>query len=73
MAWDKLCDPNDDGGLGMKRLKNFNVATLAKQNGRILNNVNPLVSAIMKAWYFPNKDFLNAELGVTPVSSGVVS
>lgn len=66
MAWDKLCDPKAGGGLGMKRLKEFNVSMLAKQGWRILNNVNPLVSAIMKARYFPNKDFLNAELGANP-------
>lgn len=56
-----LCDPKAGGGLGMKRLKDFNVAMLAKQGWRILNNVNPLVSTIIKAYYFSNEDFLNAE------------
>lgn len=37
---------------------------LAKQGCHILNNMNPLVTAIMKAQYFPGSDFLNAELGI---------
>lgn len=75
MAWDKLCTPKNGGGLGMKRLRDFNVAMLAKQGWRILNNVNPLVSAIMKARYFSNTDYLNAELGFNPsfVWRGIVS
>lgn len=46
----------------MNSLKNFNVAMLVKQGWHILNNVNPLVSTIMQACYFPNTKFLNAEL-----------
>lgn len=66
MAWDKLCAPKGCGGLGMKSLKSFNVAMLAKQGWRILKNENPLVSAIMKARYFPNSEFLEAEVGINP-------
>lgn len=44
-------------------LKHFNTAMLAKQGWRILTRVNPLVSDIMKARYFPNVDFLNATVG----------
>lgn len=39
---------------------------LAKQGWRILNNMNPLVTEIMKARYFPDSDFLHAKLGVNP-------
>ncbi|XP_074378028.1 putative mitochondrial protein AtMg00310 [Apium graveolens] len=39
---------------------------LAKQGWRILNESNTLVSAIMKAKYFPNTDFLSAQLGSNP-------
>lgn len=51
------------GGLGVRSLRNFNVAMLANQGWRILNNTNLLVSKIMKARYFPNTDFLNVEIG----------
>lgn len=66
MAWDKLCVPKDGGGLGVKCLKSFNKAMLAKQCWRIVNEENPLVSKILKARYFPKTDFLNAELGGSP-------
>ncbi|XP_074377394.1 putative mitochondrial protein AtMg00310 [Apium graveolens] len=66
MAWDKMCAPKSHGGMGMKNLKNFNMAMLAKQGWRILNKENPLVSAIMKARYFPNSEFLDAEVGANP-------
>lgn len=55
-----------NGGLGLKQLRSFNIAMLAKQGWRILNNSNPLVTAILKARYFPHTAFLNADLGVNP-------
>lgn len=64
MSCDKISKVKSNGGLGLKRLRMFNVAMLAKQGWRILNNSNPLVSAILKAHYFPSTDFLNAGVGV---------
>lgn len=66
MAWKKLCEVKENGGLGFKDLRQFNVSMLAKQGWRLLNNVNPLVTSIMKARYYPNTDFLNAKLGANP-------
>ena len=66
MAWDRLCTVKEAGGLGFKNLRQFNVAMLAKQGWRFVNNSNPLVTNIMKARYFPNTDFLNATLGDNP-------
>lgn len=39
----------EDGGLGFKRLKSFNVSMLAKQAWRLINNTNPLVTKLMQA------------------------
>ena len=66
MAWDKLCTIKEAGGLGFKSLQQFNVAMLAKQGWRLVNEENPLVTSIMKARYFPNTDFLGAKLGENP-------
>lgn len=66
MAWDRICDVKEEGGLGFKKLSEFNIAMLAKQAWRLINNVNPLVTQIMKARYYPNADFLQASLGVNP-------
>ncbi|XP_074352565.1 uncharacterized protein LOC141691704 [Apium graveolens] len=65
-AWERMCVRNEAGGLGFKCLRNFNLSMLAKQAWRLLNNDNPLVTACMKAKYYPTRDFLNAKIGVNP-------
>lgn len=66
MSWNKLSVPKFGGGLGMRSLRSFNTAMLAKQCWKILNEENSLVSKIVKARYFPQGDFLNAEIGANP-------
>ncbi|XP_074352835.1 putative mitochondrial protein AtMg00310 [Apium graveolens] len=66
MAWERMCTIKEDEGLGFKSLKSFNIAMLAKQGWRLLNNVDPLVTSMMKAKYFPDSDFLDAKIGVNP-------
>lgn len=65
-SWKRLCAVKEGGGLGIKELYQFNLAMLAKQGRRLINNVNPLVSNLMKARYYPNEEFLNATLGFNP-------
>lgn len=60
MSWERLCEPNEMGGLGFRQLREFNIAMLGKQAWRLINNANPLVTEIMKARYYPRTDFLNA-------------
>lgn len=66
MSWDRLCSVKEDGGLGFKKLRQFNVAMLAKQAWRIVNEVNPLVTKVMRARYFAGSNFLEAKLGNNP-------
>ncbi|KAL8112103.1 hypothetical protein AgCh_019707 [Apium graveolens] len=66
MTWDKLCVSKYGGGLGVRSLRCFNTAMLAKQGWRILTKANSLVFNLLKAQYFPRTDFLNAELGANP-------
>ncbi|XP_074342659.1 uncharacterized protein LOC141680292 [Apium graveolens] len=57
--------------MGFRELGKFNLTMLAKQGWRLLNNENSLVTAMMKARYFPYGDFLVAaieELEDTTVS-----
>lgn len=48
-SWKRLCVVKEGGGLGMKELYKFNIAILAKQGWRLVKNVNPLVSSLMKS------------------------
>ncbi|KAL8105760.1 hypothetical protein AgCh_029525 [Apium graveolens] len=52
--------------VGVRDLRSFKLSMLAKQGWGILNESNPLVSAIMKAKYDPNTSFLNANMGRNP-------
>ena len=61
-----MCNPKARGGLGFRNLKAFNLAMLAKQAWRILNNLSSLVARVLKARYFPTGNLLNAKLGSSP-------
>lgn len=41
----------------------FNLSMLSKQGWKLINETNPLVSAIMKVKYYPRTSFLQAEMG----------
>ena len=54
------------GGLGFRDIELFNIALLARQGWRIIQNPNTLSARLLKAIYFPESDFLNAALGSHP-------
>lgn len=66
MAWEKLCDVKEAGGLVFKGMRNFNLAMLSKLAWRLINNNNPLVSQLMKEKYYLKTDFMNTSLGSNP-------
>ncbi|XP_019177733.1 PREDICTED: uncharacterized protein LOC109172938 [Ipomoea nil] len=49
MAWDRMCVPKKHGGMGFKRLHEFNLALLGKQGWRMLTCPESLVARIFKA------------------------
>lgn len=51
------------GGLGFRRVHEFNLALLAKQGWRLLTDPSSLMCQILKAKYFPTSTFLEAEPG----------
>jgi hypothetical protein len=51
------------GGMGFKDLVVFNLALLAKQSWRILQDPNSLVASILKEKHFPSGSFLSTNLG----------
>ena len=66
LRWDKLCEPKSCGGMGFKKIKQFNMALLAKQGWRLQTKPNSFVCHVLKAKYFPNSDFIHATLGNNP-------
>ena len=66
MSWEKLCTPKSCGGMGFKKLKEFNMALLAKQGWRLQQGHDSLVYKVLKAKYFPTSDFSQAVLSNNP-------
>ena len=61
-----MCKPKVDGGMGFKDLRAFNLALLAKQGWRLFQNLGSLTHRILKARYFPDSNFMEAQLGLKP-------
>ncbi|KAA3462272.1 RNA-directed DNA polymerase [Gossypium australe] len=55
-----------NGWFGFRNLGQFNIALLAKQGWRFINFPNSLLENVLKAKYYPNSDFINAQLGNLP-------
>ena len=52
--------------MGFRDLKAFNLALLAKQGWRIHQSPNSLIHRVLKAKYFMNSSFMDAQVGKNP-------
>jgi hypothetical protein len=59
-AWWKLCFPKKEGGMGFRDLHSFNLAMLAKQVWRLIDEPNSLCAQVLRAKYYPSGDILKA-------------
>ncbi|MCH86642.1 putative ribonuclease H protein, partial [Trifolium medium] len=66
VAWKYLCKEKKEGGMGFRTIKEFNLAMLAKQGWRFLQNEESLLTRCLKGRYFPRSNFLHATLGYNP-------
>lgn len=56
----KLCFPKKDGGMGLRDLYSFNLAMLAKQVWRLLDEQKSLCARVLQSKYYPSGDLLAA-------------
>jgi hypothetical protein len=61
LAWDILKLPKYEGGFGFRDLYAFNIAMLAKEGWRLIQNPDSVSGQILKARYFPNVNILQAK------------
>ena len=63
--WDKLCAPKAVDGMGFRRLNEFNLTLLCKQDWKLMTEPSSLV-ANYQSRYYPKSKFLNSSLGTNP-------
>ena len=61
ISWEKLVWPKREGGLGFRDLHFFNLAMLARQAWRLIQNPSSLCAQVLAAKYFPDGQLLNAK------------
>jgi hypothetical protein len=66
VAWEEMTKPKFLGEIGFRDIEIFNLALLARQVWRILQEPSSLSARILKAVYFLDVDFLSAGLGSSP-------
>ena len=54
------------GGMGFRHLHAFNLVMIGQQGWRLMTNNDTTVTKVLKAKYFPNGKFLDAQLGHNP-------
>lgn len=60
LSWQKMCMMKNNGGLGFRDIKGFNIALLSKQCWKLVNEPDSLMARVLKAKYYPNSHFLQA-------------
>lgn len=64
--WEVMTRPKCMGGLGFQDLELFNMALLARQAWRIIQEPTSLSAKLLKAVYFPDSCLLDATMGSHP-------
>ena len=73
MAWDHLCQPKNQGGLGFRHLHDFNQAMLSKAVWHFLMDKDSLCVQAIKAKYRVGRNWLWEDPQKEPLGLGRVS
>jgi hypothetical protein len=63
LRWDYMGKPNSSGGMGFRDLEVFNLALLAKQGWRLVQQPDSLVARVLQDKYFRGSDFMHVTKG----------
>ncbi|KAL0378315.1 UNVERIFIED_CONTAM: hypothetical protein Sradi_3137000 [Sesamum radiatum] len=66
LSWERLCRTREEGGLGFRRLRESNIALLAKQAWRVSFSRDGTLHDVIGQKYFPLSNFFEARLGSKP-------
>ncbi|KAL1191046.1 putative ribonuclease H protein [Cardamine amara subsp. amara] len=66
LAWEKMCKPKSDGGMGFRCLEKYNDAMLAKQYWRLIQYPNSLLAQVLKGRYYRKVHPLRAKKPYSP-------
>jgi ribonuclease HI len=59
-SWNSICSPKDEGGLGFRKMHDFNLALIAKLGWKLLSNSDCLWVNQLQRKYIKYGDFLSA-------------
>jgi hypothetical protein len=59
-SWDDICKPPEQGGLGIRDMELINKSLLIQSTWNVSTNKDPLLTATLKAKYFPHNIFWTA-------------
>lgn len=59
LSWDKMRLPKSKGGMGLRDMRAFNQALLAKQAWRLIDSPDSLCACLLKAKYYPRGNLLD--------------
>jgi hypothetical protein len=66
VPWDDMSKPKFMGGPGFQNIELFNLALLARQAWRLVQEPDSLSARILKAVYYTKSDLLDAKVGGAP-------
>ncbi|KAL5583448.1 hypothetical protein UlMin_015890 [Ulmus minor] len=61
-AWDAICKPKSCGGLGFRRMKDFNVAILSNWGWKILTGASSLCLSILRTRYLHHTGLFDSQV-----------